>query len=75
MWLVVYDLPRTPASARRTFYNHLEAYIRENSPKFRRIVRSAIETEDKAFADFIREEVKRAGGKVFVYKVFTCVKG
>jgi hypothetical protein len=69
MWLVVYDLPRNPASARRNFYNHLGAYIRKNSPKFRRIVRSAIETEDKAFTDFIREEVKRTGGKVFVYEV------
>jgi hypothetical protein len=69
MWLVVYDLPRNPASARRNFYNHLGAYIKKNSPKFRRIVRSVIETEDKKFADFVCQEVRKAGGKVFLYKV------
>jgi hypothetical protein len=69
VWLVVYDLPRSPASVRRTFYNHLEAYIKRNSPRFRRRVRSVIETEDREFVDFVCREVRKAEGKVFVYKV------
>jgi len=69
VWLVVYDLPHSPASARRNFYNHLKAYIQKNTPRFRRRTRSVIETEDRAFADFVCKEVRKAGGKAFIYKV------
>jgi hypothetical protein len=73
VWLVVYDLPRSSASARRNFYNHVEAYVRKNAPRFRRRIRSVIETEDRAFVDFICEEVRKAGGRVFVYEVVSHV--